>query len=129
MPFNLLLAWSLFAFLPRNFLEHPRTLAPDQFLTLSSEKSCRCHRRLAGAAIGPWASLDKVQPIVMLINGDREIGKIAQAMEKVGKEGVVTVSELERPLVLIHEKKISDVNTLVRILEIALQVLECTDLY
>jgi len=32
--------------------------------------------------------------------------------------------ELERPLVLIHEKKISDVNTLVRILEIALQVLE-----
>ena len=32
--------------------------------------------------------------------------------------------ELERPLVLIHERKISDVNSLVGVLEIALQVLE-----
>lgn len=90
-------------------------------------------------------------------NGEREIGElIARAMEKVGKEGVITVSdgntldnelevvegmklargyispyfvtdqktqkcELERPLVLIHERKISDVNSLVRVLEIALQ--------
>jgi len=50
-----------------------------------------------------WASLDKVQPIVMLINGDREIGKIAQAMEKVGKEGVVTVSVSNLSNLLSHE--------------------------
>ncbi|KAJ8442931.1 hypothetical protein Cgig2_022297 [Carnegiea gigantea] len=91
-------------------------------------------------------------------NGEREIGElIARAMEKVGKEGVITVSdgntldnelevvegmklargyispyfvtdqktqkcELERPLVLIHERKISDVNSLVGVLEIALQM-------
>ncbi|KAL8458557.1 hypothetical protein ACS0TY_035341 [Phlomoides rotata] len=90
-------------------------------------------------------------------NGEREIGEIlARAMEKVGKEGVITVSdgntmenelevvegmklargyispyfvtntktrecELENPLILIHEKKISDINGLVRVLEIALK--------
>ncbi|XP_010685392.2 chaperonin CPN60-like 2, mitochondrial [Beta vulgaris subsp. vulgaris] len=91
-------------------------------------------------------------------NGEREIGKlIARAMEKVGEEGVITVSdgntlddelevvegmklargyispyfitdqktqkcELENPLVLIHEKKVSDVGSLVRVLELALQM-------
>ncbi|XP_062087690.1 chaperonin CPN60-like 2, mitochondrial isoform X1 [Humulus lupulus] len=86
-------------------------------------------------------------------NGEREIGElIAKAMEKVGKEGVITVAdgntldnelevvegmklargyispyfvtdqktqkcELDNPFILIHEKKISDMNFLVRILE------------
>ncbi|XP_012442747.2 chaperonin CPN60-like 2, mitochondrial [Gossypium raimondii] len=89
-------------------------------------------------------------------NGEREIGElIARAMEKVGKEGVITVTdwntldnelevvegmklgrgyispyfvtdqktqkcELENPLILIHDKKISDINSLVRILELAI---------
>ncbi|CAN1218117.1 Chaperonin CPN60-like 2, mitochondrial, partial [Linum perenne] len=88
-------------------------------------------------------------------NGEREIGElIARAMEKVGKEGVITVAdgntldnelevveglklargyispyfttdqktqkcELENPLILIHEKKISDMASLVKILEFA----------
>ncbi|WCJ39525.1 Chaperonin GroEL [Euphorbia peplus] len=90
-------------------------------------------------------------------NGEREIGElIARAMEKVGKEGVITVAdgntlenelevvegmklargyispyfitdvkaqkcELENPLILIHEKKISDMNSLVRVLELAVE--------
>ncbi|KAL5579490.1 hypothetical protein UlMin_011932 [Ulmus minor] len=90
-------------------------------------------------------------------NGEREIGELlARAMEKVGKEGVITVAdgntldneldvvegmklgrgyispyfvtdqktlkcELENPLILIHEKKISDMNLLVRILELAVK--------
>ncbi|KAH9619522.1 hypothetical protein KSS87_015010 [Heliosperma pusillum] len=90
-------------------------------------------------------------------NGEREIGElIARAMEKVGKEGVITVAdgntldnelevvegmklargyispyfitdektqicELEKPLVLIHEKKISNAESLVRSLELAIQ--------
>ncbi|CAB4261726.1 unnamed protein product [Prunus armeniaca] len=90
-------------------------------------------------------------------NGDREIGElIAKAMEKVGKEGVITISdgktldnelevvegmkldrgyispyfitnqknqkcELENPLIVIHEKKISSINAVVKILELALQ--------
>ncbi|KAJ0075995.1 hypothetical protein Patl1_33515 [Pistacia atlantica] len=89
-------------------------------------------------------------------NGEREIGElIARAMEKVGKEGVITVAdgntldnelevvegmklgrgyispyfitdqktqncELENPYILIYDKKISDMNSLVRILELAL---------
>ncbi|KAF6157037.1 hypothetical protein GIB67_041498 [Kingdonia uniflora] len=88
-------------------------------------------------------------------NGEREIGEmIARAMEKVGKEGVITIAdgntlenelnvvegmklsrgyispyfvtdektqkcELENPLILIHDKKISDMNLLVKILELA----------
>ncbi|KAG6515976.1 hypothetical protein ZIOFF_026422 [Zingiber officinale] len=56
-------------------------------------------------------------------NGEREIGElIAKAMEKVGKEGVITVSELEDPLILIHEKKISSINAVVKVLELALKV-------
>ncbi|KAE9467931.1 hypothetical protein C3L33_00166, partial [Rhododendron williamsianum] len=90
-------------------------------------------------------------------NGEREIGElIAQAMEKVGKDGVITIAdgvtledeldvvegmklgrgyispyfvtdqktqkcELENPLILIHDKKISDMNSLVRILELAVK--------
>ncbi|KAL4560049.1 hypothetical protein LXL04_032197 [Taraxacum kok-saghyz] len=88
-------------------------------------------------------------------NGEREIGElIARAMEKVGKEGVITVAdgntlfnelevvegmklgrgyispyfvtntmtqkcELENPLIFIHDKKVSDINSLVKILELA----------
>ncbi|KAM6564983.1 hypothetical protein CsatB_024981 [Cannabis sativa] len=90
-------------------------------------------------------------------NGEREIGElIAKAMEKVGKEGVITIAdgktlenelevvegmkldrgyispffitnqknqkcELENPLILIHEKKISNLNAIVKILELALK--------
>uniref|UniRef100_A0A0V0IK64 Putative chaperonin CPN60-2, mitochondrial-like n=1 Tax=Solanum chacoense TaxID=4108 RepID=A0A0V0IK64_SOLCH len=90
-------------------------------------------------------------------NGEREIGDlIARAMEKVGKEGVITIQdgktllneldvvegmkldrgyispyfitnqknqkcELDNPLILIHEKKISSVNAVVKALELALK--------
>lgn len=90
-------------------------------------------------------------------NGEREIGElIAKAMEKVGKDGVITISdgntldneleivegmkldrgyispyfitnqknqkcELEDPLILIHEKKISNLNAVVKVLELALK--------
>ncbi|KAJ9692070.1 hypothetical protein PVL29_011250 [Vitis rotundifolia] len=90
-------------------------------------------------------------------NGEREIGELlAKAMEKVGKQGVITVAdgntldselevvegmklargyispyfvtdhktqkcELEHPLILIHDKKISDMNSLARILELAVK--------
>ncbi|KAF9616989.1 hypothetical protein IFM89_033059 [Coptis chinensis] len=90
-------------------------------------------------------------------NGECEIGElIARAMEKVGKEGVITISdgntveskleivegmklgrgyispyfvtdektqkcEMENPLILIHDKKITDMNLLVRVLEQAVK--------
>nr|XP_010925013.1 chaperonin CPN60-like 2, mitochondrial [Elaeis guineensis] len=90
-------------------------------------------------------------------NNEREIGElIARAMERVGKEGIITVTdgntlynelevvegmklargyispyfitdektqkcEVENPLILIHDKKISDMNSLVRILQLALK--------
>ncbi|KAF5197306.1 60 kDa chaperonin [Thalictrum thalictroides] len=90
-------------------------------------------------------------------NGEREIGELlAKAMEKVGKEGVITITdgktlynelevvegmkldrgyispyfvtnqknqkcELDDPLILIHEKKISSINAVVKVLELALK--------
>ncbi|XP_021907451.1 chaperonin CPN60-1, mitochondrial [Carica papaya] len=90
-------------------------------------------------------------------NGEREIGElIAKAMEKVGKEGVITIAdgktldnelevvegmkldrgyispyfitntktqkcELENPVILIHEKKISNLNAIVKVLELTLK--------
>lgn len=88
-------------------------------------------------------------------NGERDIGElIAKAMEKVGKEGVITVAdgntmdnelevvegmklsrgyispyfitdqktqkcELENPFILIHDKKISDMGSLLKVLELS----------
>lgn len=94
---------------------------------------------------------------IISANGDREVGeKIAEAMEKVGKEGVITVEEakglefeldvvegmqfdrgylspyfitnpdkmtveLDNPYILIHEKKLSNLQAMLPILEAAVQ--------
>ncbi len=94
---------------------------------------------------------------VISANGDREVGeKIAEAMDKVGKEGVITVDEskglefeletvegmqfdrgylspyfitnpdkmtveLENPYILIHEKKLSNLQSMLPVLEAAVQ--------
>src|SRR5690554_4913558 len=94
---------------------------------------------------------------IISANGDREIGeKIAEAMEKVGKEGVITVEEakglefeldvvegmqfdrgylspyfvtnaekmtveLDNPYILIHEKKLSNLQAMLPILEAVVQ--------
>jgi len=94
---------------------------------------------------------------IISANGDVEVGeKIAQAMEKVGKEGVITVEEakglefeldvvegmqfdrgylspyfitnpdkmtveLENPYILIHEKKLSNLQAMLPILEAVVQ--------
>ncbi|KAF8025707.1 hypothetical protein BT93_F2519 [Corymbia citriodora subsp. variegata] len=99
-----------------------------------------------------------MQVATISANGEREIGElIARAMEKVGKEGIITVTdgntvdnelevvegmklargymspyfvtdrktqkcELENPLILIHDKKISDMNVVVQILELAMKM-------
>jgi len=94
---------------------------------------------------------------IISANGDREVGeKIAEAMERVGKEGVITVEEakgldfelevvegmqfdrgylspyfitnpdkmiadLENPYILIHEKKLTNLQPLLPILEAVVQ--------
>src|ERR687894_425150 len=58
---------------------------------------------------------------IISANGDREVGeKIAEAMDKVGKEGVITVEE-ESPYILIHEKKLSNLQSMLPILEAVVQ--------
>ncbi|VVT05468.1 chaperonin GroEL [Erythrobacter sp. EC-HK427] len=94
---------------------------------------------------------------IISANGDREVGeKIAEAMEKVGKEGVITVEEakglefeldvvegmqfdrgylspyfvtnpekmtveLDNPYILIHEKKLSNLQAMLPVLEAVVQ--------
>ncbi|HQA17541.1 MAG TPA: chaperonin GroEL [Novosphingobium sp.] len=94
---------------------------------------------------------------IISANGDKEVGeKIAEAMEKVGKEGVITVEEakglefeldvvegmqfdrgylspyfitnpekmtveLENPYILIHEKKLSNLQSMLPVLEAVVQ--------
>ncbi len=94
---------------------------------------------------------------IISANGDKEVGeKIAEAMEKVGKEGVITVEEakglefeldvvegmqfdrgylspyfitnpemmtveLENPYILIHEKKLSNLQSMLPVLEATVQ--------
>ncbi|MCB9944087.1 MAG: chaperonin GroEL [Geminicoccaceae bacterium] len=101
---------------------------------------------------------DQVEQVgTISANGDREIGKmLAEAMQKVGNEGVITVEEaksleteldvvegmqfdrgylspyfitdsekmravLEDPYILIHEKKLSNLQTLLPVLEAVVQ--------
>ena len=102
-------------------------------------------------------SAEIAQVGIISSNGDKEIGeKIAEAMEKVGKEGVITVEEakglefeldvvegmqfdrgylspyfitnpdkmtveLENPYILIHEKKLSNLQAMLPVLEAAVQ--------
>ena len=106
----------------------------------------------------PVAGSEEVAQVgVISANGDTEVGeKIAEAMEKVGKEGVITVeeakglefeldvvegmqfdrgylspyfitnpdkmlTELENPYILIHEKKLSNLQAMLPILEAVVQ--------
>lgn len=102
-------------------------------------------------------SAEIAQVGIISANGDREVGeKIAEAMEKVGKEGVITVEEakgldfeldvvegmqfdrgylspyfitnaekmqveLESPYILIHEKKLSNLQAMLPVLEAVVQ--------
>ncbi len=112
---------------------------------------------LAGRSKEVSGSEEIAQVGIISANGDREVGeKIAEAMEKVGKEGVITVDEskglefeletvegmqfdrgylspyfitnpdkmsveLENPYILIHEKKLSNLQAMLPILEAAVQ--------
>ena len=103
------------------------------------------------------SSEEVAQVGVISANGDKEVGqKIAEAMEKVGKEGVITVEEakgldfeldvvegmqfdrgylspyfitnpdkmiadLENPYILIHEKKLTNLQPMLPILEAVVQ--------
>ncbi len=104
------------------------------------------------------AGSDEIAQVgIISANGDSEVGeKIAEAMEKVGKEGVITVEEakglefeldvvegmqfdrgylspyfitnpdkmtveLENPYILIHEKKLSNLQSMLPVLEAAVQ--------
>ncbi|PLK27544.1 chaperonin GroEL [Novosphingobium sp. TH158] len=106
----------------------------------------------------PVAGSNEIAQVgIISANGDREVGeKIAEAMEKVGKEGVITVEEakglefeldvvegmqfdrgylspyfvtnaekmlveLENPYILIHEKKLSNLQSMLPILEAVVQ--------
>ncbi|KAH9706191.1 Chaperonin CPN60-1 [Citrus sinensis] len=53
-------------------------------------------------------------------NGDKEIGDlIAKAIKEVGKDGPIMIFVLENPLILLHEKKLSDFNILMNLLAVA----------
>ena len=112
---------------------------------------------LAGRSKDVSGSEEIAQVGIISANGDKEVGeKIAEAMEKVGKEGVITVDEskglefeletvegmqfdrgylspyfitnpdkmtveLENPYILIHEKKLSNLQSMLPVLEAAVQ--------
>ena len=112
---------------------------------------------LKGRSKDVAGSSEIAQVGVISANGDREVGeKIAEAMEKVGKEGVITVEEakglefeldvvegmqfdrgylspyfitnpdkmtveLDNPYILIHEKKLSNLQAMLPVLEAAVQ--------
>ena len=112
---------------------------------------------LKGRSKDVAGSSEVAQVGIISANGDVEVGeKIAEAMEKVGKEGVITVEEakglefeldvvegmqfdrgylspyfitnpdkmtveLENPYILIHEKKLSNLQSMLPILEAAMQ--------
>ncbi|MBX7501021.1 chaperonin GroEL [Qipengyuania mesophila] len=112
---------------------------------------------LKGRSKDVSGSQEIAQVGIISANGDREVGeKIAEAMDKVGKEGVITVDEskglefeletvegmqfdrgylspyfitnpekmtveLENPYILIHEKKLSNLQAMLPVLEAAVQ--------
>ena len=112
---------------------------------------------LQGRSKDVSGSAEIAQVGIISANGDREVGeKIAEAMEKVGKEGVITVEEakglefeldvvegmqfdrgylspyfvtnaekmvveLDNPYILIHEKKLSNLQSMLPILEAVVQ--------
>ena len=113
--------------------------------------------QLKGQSKDVAGSSEIAQVGIISSNGDKEVGeKIAEAMEKVGKEGVITVEEakglefeldvvegmqfdrgylspyfitnpdkmtveLENPYILIHEKKLSNLQAMLPVLEAAVQ--------
>ncbi|MEE4154525.1 MAG: chaperonin GroEL [Erythrobacter sp.] len=112
---------------------------------------------LKGRSKDVSGSSEIAQVGIISANGDTEVGeKIAEAMEKVGKEGVITVEEakglefeldvvegmqfdrgylspyfitnpdkmtveLDNPYILIHEKKLSNLQSMLPVLEAAMQ--------
>jgi len=112
---------------------------------------------LKGRSKDVSGSSEIAQVGIISANGDIEVGeKIAEAMEKVGKEGVITVEEakglefeldvvegmqfdrgylspyfitnpdkmtveLDNPYILIHEKKLSNLQSMLPVLEAAMQ--------
>jgi len=112
---------------------------------------------LKGRSTPVAGSAEIAQVGIISANGDREVGeKIAEAMEKVGKEGVITVEEakglefeldvvegmqfdrgylspyfitnpekmtveLDNPYILIHEKKLSNLQSMLPVLEAVVQ--------